>query len=544
MSFSRYALIVGGRYFRAIITFLLWSLLFGIAYTQPRLYYSNQHQYFLHGLAEAGFGFLNRDWLANTVDPTPLFSALVAVTSHYGHQGLFYFYYLLIFGCYLHALAGIYAFLSGKQATGRTRLAFLTLMVLLHSALLRWSSAQLFGVDYPWYFQAGVANQYTLGAGLQPSVFGVFLVLSVSSFLHDRPYQSAIWVALAGVLHATYLLSAAFLTLSYLYLLFLEGRRRDALLVAGLALFVVSPVMVYNLMTFAPSSPQTFAEAQYLLAHFRIPHHTQISRWLDGIACVQIAWILLAMFLARGSRLFVVLFACFGLSLALSLVQAVTRNDTLALLFPWRTSSILVPLATAIVLTRIVNSLTSFLTPTITLINYAILAICVGGGAAISYFGLGYRINEQEMKLLKFVRENKSDDDLYLLPVELPDLNSAKRGAASLNFTPPPQRNKQKQNISVDLQQFRLFTGAPIYIDFKSIPYKDVEVLEWYHRLEWNHRIYKQLDWNEEEILTELVRWKITHIVVPADRDVRCTAFELVYEDPIYRLYRLRNIAR
>lgn len=521
-----------------IVSFFFWSLLFGVAYTQPRLYYSNQHQYFLHGLAAAGEGFLNRDWLANTADPTPVFSDLVAFTARYLHPLFFYLYYLLIFGIYLHALVSIYDSLCG-ESTLRTRGTFLTLLLVLHSGLLRWCSAQVFGVDYPWYFQAGVANQYILGAGLQPSVFGVLLVLSVSTFLNNRPYLAATWAALSGVIHSTYLLGAALVTLSYLYLLISDHRRRTASFVGFWALLVVSPVLVYNFITFAPSSPKTFAESQHLLAHFRIPHHTQIHRWLDGIAWAQIGWILVAMFLVRGSRLFAVLSVCFVGSLALTLVQVATGNDTLALLFPWRTSSFLVPIATAVILTQTLNHFAFCSYRAMQYIYGFVLIIFVTGGVVISYLGLGYRTNTQESKLLEYIRDHKTAEDVYLLPVELPKLTSGQRGAASLNFTPPPQRSAQKQNISVDLQQFRLFTGAPIYIDFKSIPYKDVEVLEWYRRVLWNHQIYEQRDWNKHEITTELALRNITHVVA-ADRDISCAALMLVYTDEHYRLYRLR----
>ena len=524
---------------RKVLAFLIWSLLFGLAYTQPRLYYSNQHQYFLHGLAAAGEGFLNRDWQANTADPTPVFSALVAVTSRYLYQWFFYLYYFLILGIYLHALAGIFDYLCGGS-TPRTRWAFPTLLVVLHSGLLRWCSAQIFGVDYPWYLQAGIANQYILGAGLQPSVFGVLLVLSVPTFLQNRPYLAVTWAALAGVMHSTYLPSAALLTLSYLVVLIRGGRRREAAFVGLWALLVVSPVVIYNLAVFAPSSRETFAEAQHLLAHFRIPHHSQVHRWLDGIAWAQIGWILLAMYLVRRSRLCVVLSACFAGSLALTLVQVSTGNDTLALLFPWRTSSIIVPLATGIILTRMLNHFAFCSYSAMKYIYGPVLIVFVAGGGIIDYFALGYRTNTQETKLLEYIRAHKATEDLYLLPVELPNLTSGKRGAASLNFTPPPQRSNQKQNISVDLQQFRLFTGAPIYIDFKSIPYKDVEVLEWYRRVLWNHRLYEQRDWNKDEIATELARRKITHIVVAADRDISCDVLELVYADEHYRLYRLQ----
>lgn len=531
---------------REPLILLFWSLLFGLAYTQPLLYYSNQNQYFLHGLARGGLGFLNEDWLANTADPTPLFSGFVALTYRYLHESVFYLYYILLFGVYFHALLGIFEHLSGSRVTNRMRLAFIALFIVLHSALLRWSSAQLLGVDYPWYFQAGIANQYILGAGLQPSVFGVLLVLSVCTFLQNRPLLAVTWSSFAVVMHSTYLLSAASLTLAYLYLLLRERRTREALFVGLWALLIVAPVLVYILRTFAPSSSESFAKAQHLLAAFRIPHHAQVNRWLDGIAWAQIGWIVAAMCLVRGSRLFVILLVCIVLALALTLVQIATGSDTLALLFPWRISSILVPIATAIVLTRIVQSLAAWSTAisrrwafAIQITCIALIALAAVGGVFVSYCGLGYRTNTEELALLEHIRTNKSEGDVYLLPVEVPELTSGKRGAASLNFTPPPRRNKQKQNISVDLQRFRLLTGAPIYIDFKSIPYKDIEVLEWRERVSWNDQLYKQRDWNNNEIVAELRQRGITHVVTAAGRDVRCRALQLRYTDEHYRLYRL-----
>jgi hypothetical protein len=533
---------------KGVVSFLLGAIVFGISYTQPPLYYSNQNQYFLHGLARGDCGFLNDDWLANTADPTPVFSGLVAFTYRHLHEAFFYLYYLLVLGVYFHALVGIFSRVSGRPPSALMRLGFLALLVAVHSALLRWLSAQLFGVDYPWYLQAGIANQYLLGAGLQPSVFGVLLVLSIHTFLQDRPLAAVMWSSLAAVMHSTYLLSAAFLTLSYLYLLYREKRFRQACFTGLCALLVVAPVLAYNLVMFSPTSPQAFAEAQHLLAHFRLPHHADPSHWFDGIACAQVLGVLVALFLVRGTRLFPILALPFVLSLVLTLVQIGTGNDTLALLFPWRTSAVLVPLATTIVMARLVNAtalrcrpLTQAQQRTFRIAWGAVLAVFVAGGVAINYFGLGYRTNTQEIDLLEYIRDHKSEGDVYLLPVEVPKLKSVKKGAASYNFTPPPLRSKQEQEISVDLQRFRLFTGAPIFIDFKSIAYKDIEVLEWHDRVLWNHRLYERRDWNEEAIETELTQRHITHVVATTNSAIHCDALELVHEDASYRLYRLRT---
>ena len=44
------------EWFIGLVSFLAWSLIFGIIYAQSPLYTSNQNAYFLHGLADAGVG--------------------------------------------------------------------------------------------------------------------------------------------------------------------------------------------------------------------------------------------------------------------------------------------------------------------------------------------------------------------------------------------------------------------------------------------------------------------------------------------------------
>src|SRR5262245_38533871 len=191
---------------RSAATFLLLALVFGLAYTQAPLYYSNQNQYYLHGLAAAHRGHLDEDWLANTTDPTPVFSALVKVTSRYFHEYLFYVYYILIFGLYCRTLLGVFDLLTEEKLGRTARMVFLTVLVAIHAGLFRMLSARAFGIDYPWYFQSGLAAQYVLGFGLQPSVAGVFLLTAIVAFLRERPFAAAVWIGLAAAFHATYLL--------------------------------------------------------------------------------------------------------------------------------------------------------------------------------------------------------------------------------------------------------------------------------------------------------------------------------------------------
>ncbi len=68
------------EWFIGLVSFLAWSLVFGVIYAQSPLYTSNQNAYFLHGLADAGFGYLKNDWLATRQESMPVFTWLVYLT--------------------------------------------------------------------------------------------------------------------------------------------------------------------------------------------------------------------------------------------------------------------------------------------------------------------------------------------------------------------------------------------------------------------------------------------------------------------------------
>src|SRR5262245_30272914 len=132
---------------------LLLAAAFALAHTQAPLYYSNQNQYFLHGLAQGGRGDLDRDWLANTADPTPVFSAAVAWTYRHLGQWPFQAVYFLILMVYFISLWAIVAALSSlRSGRGVTAMSgVLTILIVIHAAIARYASVQLTGTDYPYY---------------------------------------------------------------------------------------------------------------------------------------------------------------------------------------------------------------------------------------------------------------------------------------------------------------------------------------------------------------------------------------------------------
>ncbi len=515
---------------------LVAAVLFAVAHTQPIGFYSNQNQYLLHGLAEAGYGDLGKDWLATTRDPTPVFSAGVA--SGYRLAGVVplhveFFAVLLLYFLSLWELASRLPRFPGTLGGQAVVAAGL---VVIHAAIARAGSVWLVGTDYPWYFQAGVANQYLLGPGLQPSVFGVLLVTSLAAFSRGRSVAAGLLAAGACWFHSTYLLPAGLLVAGMLVSLALQGRMREAVRTGGFALLGVVPVIAYVLVQFAPSSPANFAEAQAIIAWQRIPHHADVNRWLDVVAGLQLAWIGLGILLLRGTPLFPVLAVAATVATLLAGLQLATGNATLALLFPWRISAVLVPVATTVVLVRFASFAQSRFPGSLLFAGSSLLGIAAAVGAWPVYSQhLGYQQTAAEETLIRDIAQTRQPGNVYLLPTEFPR-PSTSRGTGSMTFVPVKSSDRP---AIFELQRFRLGSGGACYIDYKSIPYRDAEVLEWHRRVTQAARWYGTADWDASGIVGEIVAEGITHVVLPAGSPVHSRRLMQVVDGPAYRVYRI-----
>ncbi|HSQ54458.1 MAG TPA: DUF6798 domain-containing protein, partial [Gemmata sp.] len=512
---------------------------FAAAHTQSPLYYSNQNQYLLHGLAEGGLGHLSHDWLAKTTDPTPVFSAMVAAMYRSLGDWSFQAAYFLMLMLYFLSMRFLVNALPGVPDTRTFRMIWAAGFIAAHAAVLRVASVALTGVDYPWYFQAGLASQYLLGPGLQPSAFGFLLVTAIAAFANRRPVLACGLAALPCAFHATYLLPAGLLVLGFLVSTFREdetaGPRTFAAMLSASVVFV--PVAAWTLFTFGPENEQTFLLAQRILAETRIPHHCVITRWFDLFAELQLAWIALGLLLLWRSGLLVALLIPTVFGVALSLVQYQTGNPTLALAFPWRISVVLVPVATAVFISRIAR-----LVPANRAVEFAagslVLALAAGG-VWVMADGKGYRTNDAENATYGYLRAHAGPNDVYLLPVKIPEVGTG-RGAVSNTFTPPPRQKPGTNQIPVDWQRFRLHSGACLYVDFKSVPYKDSEVLEWLRRMKKCEEWY-QGDWNASNVRHDLMEEGVTHVIATRDHPIKADYLEeVLFNDPNYLIYRVK----
>ncbi len=521
--------------------FLAWTALFALSTTQAPPYYSNQNQYLLHGLAAVGDGNLGDDWLANTLSPTPVFDALVTLTARHLGEGLFPFYYALLQGVYFVSLLGIATRVAGDRLTPRTRWLVAALLFLMHAAVVRWASFAVFGWDYPCYAQGWLAAQYVLGPVFQPSAFGVFLVVALHQFLRGRPLVAVACAAVAVTLHPTYALSAGLIVLGVLLKLSREGRTGRALACGALFAGLVWPTVDYVVANFR-STPKVAHDAHLILARVRIPHHALPTVWFDAVTALQLVAILVGIAMTRGTRLLTILQTLTLGSVTITAAQLVTGEDAMGLLFPWRSSVVLIPLATAVILTRLVTLAGRLLDRRATVsMSVVVIVACSASGAALMLTRQGYATRPNEAGLLDYVRTHKRPGAVYLLPVEVPKPPARWTGSLSSDFKPAAAPRLDGRVIPADFQRFRLVTRAAVYVDFKAIPYRGVEVLEWDRRLRWSRAAAESRDWDADGTFAAAVAEGITHVVAAAGRPAASANFDTEYAVGDFVLYRLRR---
>jgi hypothetical protein len=500
------------------------GLAFEVAYGQAPLYTGNQHTYLLHGLAQAGVGLLRYDWQANTVDPAPATSALVALSAALGSQWLILAFHALLVGAYGVALVGIGVTLMRLEGLPR-RLCLVALLLFLHS----WVASR-FALGLPDDIRAlatkGLAGQYALGLTFQPSLFGVLLVVSLLLYARGRLLAAIALAGAAAIFHPTYLLSAVVLCGAYLADVYMA--RRDVRAVAqaaALATVLLVPVAVYALVAFAPAPGAAHHAALSTLVDFRIPHHAKPAKWFAPDDVVRLAIVAGGLAVAWRTVLFPVLALSVTAGAALTAVQIATRSDTLALIFPWRLSVWLVPVSAALLLaalTRIVFALAGALGRLVAgrRPEAGAWLARAGRAAACALAGLVIVVS----LVAGLARVGRLSGEPIRGPYARLVAGEVRPGVLFL----VPSR----------LYEFRLDAEAPVYVDYKSNPYEDLEVLEWRRRLAATTRVYRRGRLDCLRLAALVPQARITHVVTEGRRP-HCRGLRRVRAEGTLTLYRI-----
>jgi len=500
-------------------------LVFAISFRQLPLYTWDQNTYFLHGLANAGVGFLSIDWLSQTADTVPVFSALVNGTVQVLDENSFYFFYIAILAIYGYSILGIVCYVYGFDKSSIKYICYFALFTIWYSGLLV-SLLSKFHVLSQFasilgpkgLLIRGVAGQHILGPTFQPSTFGVFLVLSIYAFLRDKPFVAIVCLSIAAIFHPSLLLSAAVLTCTYIVVIVVnEKNYRRALLLGTITLIFIIPILTYIYLNFRPTTTDIYAHAQSILMDYRIPHHAKVTTWFGKSTLFQIMVVSVSIFLVRHTKLFQVLLMPFLAATILTVFQFLTGNKSLALLFPWRISVFLVPIASSIILASIVSNVFRIFRKRIYRIEKPLQAAILAVIIILSFLGF---------------RQTKTLLDAPRVGV-----------TASTRFVASTFQNGNLYLIPPDLMSFRLAARVPILVDFKSHPYKDTEIVEWFNRVEFAKDFYASSRDTACSILKNITdKYEITHVVFRRESSFsNCRFMHELYRDTDFAIYEVQN---
>ncbi|MGI9508276.1 MAG: DUF6798 domain-containing protein [Geminicoccaceae bacterium] len=501
-----------GNVWSSKITGLAWMLLVGawffVVFPTEPLYFENQNTKFLHGMALAGIGHLDRDWTANSIDVMPVFTGIVYALHVATPPFVAYLVQILLFAVFLHAVLEIARLATGRRMAGPA-------FSIVVGALIVVSQFSNGGARV-W---AGVAKQYLLGPALEPQSFGVFFLLAVVFFLKKRVEAALLLAAVPAIIHPGYVVPAGTLMLAFVLAAWLgpDKARRPRLPVIILALAAAAASMVYLGLRILPTDIESWQRANEILAKIRIPRHAVPAHWFDFDAGAKTVGCMLALWLVRQRcpDLFWIIAFCFGTAVSLTLLTIMLDSSELGMISPWRISVYLVPLGLAVLLGQAVAAGLDLSVGERTAFTHkalggilALLAVAVTARGLIETAEL-YRHRVDPAHIVH-MRETGEEETLYL--------------------TSPFDMN------------VRLESGLPQLVSWKSHPYKDVEVLEWFRRYKLAERVFRNPAIDCEALAEAVERYQATHLLVddPA-KAIGCNSAVQTFEEGGVRIFRLQS---
>jgi len=457
----------------------------GVGFGRP--FRSNQNTYLLHAVGPS-LSSLRDDWLLHTTDPHPIFTAIAHLAS--GRVGFAVESFVLM----LAAFTGLYLVASTLLRTTppTLRTAVPSLAVLLLSAACYLLPHILVPAQSWVYPFRGFGGHYLMSI---PSLFqasdcGSLMLLGggIAVWAIASRLRRLLWVIAAGLavatcaLHPTYLAPLAIALLGFAVAdVATQGTIRRFGWYTGTGLAAVIVVVATNSVV-RDSLTHDAGDPQRYLAFERIPHHSLVSHWNVHdvfLAVVVLAGAGLTVSLTRAWWAGIVLTVCLVIAVATALTVEVTRNVTLAMMFPWRITVFLVPVATVTVIVSLLRPSAERIrnVKILFIVAACLMPLCLGVGTYLT-------LTAQDPASERAVRALRA------------------AGPSGVGLIP------------LELENVRLNTPAAVYVDWKSHPYASADLAEWQRRI----AAVKSAE-TDDALFCRLVRQeKIAWVMVRPDR--------------------------
>lgn len=476
------------KYSKSYLLLLILSLLL-IFFTQKfkPIPFNNQNEYYLHAYVDTHPEYLQNDWFVTTEPKHIAFSALIEFFYNLNiiEAGSYFMQTVLTVIYYSSLLVFIQFFL---KKIGETRSEFIykyvnTISILTLIAIIIARNSKIIGAIleptplFSWWGlfwnMFGLADQWLAsGSYFQASEFGILMLLAIAVVLWERWYLAAVLLAISVNFSFTYSIHAGILVVIFAGWLAAKKQYRKAFWSLFIFGMLVLPVTLYSATLLG--DPLASAANEIWAVH-AFPEHTLPSIfWHNGNA-IKLVTIFIGFAICLYLRLYLLaLIQGIGLGYVVGglIFVSLTNSHTIAILFPWRASVYLVPLASTIIATAVFAILIMICSPILSKypdkIKYTQILLWALLILEIFSF-VDWQVNqaaEIDSRIVMYgeIAEATNPEDIILLPVD-------------------------PKGFFADA---RMVMRRPIYVDRKTVPILGTEVMEWWERVQFARSFYEQ----------------------------------------------------
>ena len=326
---------------KEIILYIILSFFFAITVQQFPLFKGNS-LHLLHAIKDFEFNKLQNDWIANQTNHLPFFTMFNHFLIKFFSLKILYLVHFILL-----SLCSFFLFLICK--TQFKKLANVYLSIIWFALfLIIYHENSLFG---------GVAGQDIINEGYQPASFGVLFFIGIYFFLKKKNLFAVFFICLAATFHPTYTLHSGFLISGILIYLIFRKEFKEFFKVLIFYIILILPITIYVIYNFLLIESDILLEGQKILLN-RIPHHANINHWFSNKDLLSVITYSISLLIVyKNKRIFLPIFIFGFVAIFLSVVDYFISNNTLSLAFPWRSSVILIPLSTTIILSFLLSKI-------------------------------------------------------------------------------------------------------------------------------------------------------------------------------------------
>ena len=427
----------------------------------------------IHSIKYFDTNKLENDWIANQAHHLPVFVQFNYVLIKLLSSKVIYF----IHGILL-ALCALYLFLISKNLFPKLETRNLAIIWFALFTILFHENS----------FFSGVAGQSVIDIGYQPASFGILFFIGIYYFLIKKYFLCILFICLGASFHPTYVLHSGFLVLGILTYFILSKNYQNFLKTLIIYSILILPITLFIIINFLIIDENLTTLGQEILLD-RIPHHADIKYWLSYKDLFFLVTYLYALYIVRKNKQFFTLFLIFGICpILLSLTQYFYDINSLALAFPWRSSVFITPISSVIILSSWIEKIKLDINK-LKIVSFSLILLISTFFFIKSHFIKD--LNGEFTKKLILSEEIKKNFDSI-----------------------------ERILIPTNLDYIRMYTGLPIFINWKHHAFRFDQLIKWRKRMNLADEFY-----SNNNIESQLIKLKeiqkienISHILIYKDK--------------------------